>query len=103
MVAPIVTFNQANISGPASREVPGARPARDATKGSGDFTKSLGEAIDKVDANLKNADTSAEQFVKGKTGIHEMAMSLEKADLSLRLLMRVRNRVIEAYREISRM
>ncbi len=54
-------------------------------------------------AGLKAADASAAEFVQGRAGIHEMAIALEKADLSLRLLTQVRNRMIEAYREISRM
>ena len=32
-----------------------------------------------------------------------MAIALEKADLSLRLLTHVRNRIIDAYKEVSRM
>ena len=102
MTAPIVAFTPARIRTPSSSEVPGVQSPKD-SKNNKDFMSSLGQAIEKVDSNLKAADSSTQEFVQGKTGIHEMAMSLEKADLSLRLLMRVRNKVIEAYKEISRM
>jgi flagellar hook-basal body complex protein FliE len=67
------------------------------------FSDLLGRALRAVDGELKQGDAAAADFVLGKTGIHEMALALEKADLSLRLLTHVRNRIIEAYREISRM
>ncbi len=102
MTLPVVAFPPGQISTGSSSEVPGLQRLRETGDSKG-FSRSLADAIEKVDSNLKAADSSTEQFVKGKAGIHEMAMSLEKADLSLRLLMRVRNRVIEAYREISRM
>jgi flagellar hook-basal body complex protein FliE len=63
----------------------------------------LVDAIEKVDGDLKAADAGAVDFAQGKGGIHELALALEQADLSLRLLTRVRNRIIEAYKEISRM
>lgn len=67
------------------------------------FSDLLGRALKAVDGELKQGDAAAADFVLGKTGIHEMALALEKADLSLRLLTHVRNRIIEAYREISHM
>lgn len=78
--------------------VPEPRPA----SGEG-FSDLLGRALQAVDGELKQGDAAAADFLLGKTGIHEMALALEKADLSLRLLTHVRNRVLEAYREISRM
>ena len=44
-----------------------------------------------------------EQVSRGSMGIHEGMLAISKADLSLRLLIQVRNKVMEAYREISRM
>ncbi|NMB73975.1 MAG: flagellar hook-basal body complex protein FliE [Myxococcales bacterium] len=86
--------------GPVRSEVLVPEPA----PGSGEaFSDLLGRALRAVDGELKQGDAAAADFVLGKTGIHEMALALEKADLSLRLLTHVRNRIIEAYREISRM
>jgi len=50
------------------------------------------------------ADTSIEQLVAGNTkNLHETMIALEKADISFRLMMEVRNKIIEAYHEIMRM
>jgi len=35
--------------------------------------------------------------------VHEAMLALEKADLSLRLLVKVRNKLVQAYEELSRM
>ena len=50
------------------------------------------------------ADRGAKELLAGRNkNIHETMMSIEKADMSFRLMMQVRNKVIEAYREIMRM
>jgi flagellar hook-basal body complex protein FliE len=40
---------------------------------------------------------------KGAGNLHEMALALEKADVAMRLAVRVRNKVVDAYNEIMRM
>ena len=49
------------------------------------------------------ANQSAQELMQGKTGIHETMLELQKADISLRVLLQIRNKVIEAYREIMHM
>lgn len=41
--------------------------------------------------------------VKGATNIHETMIQLEKADISLRMMTRVRDKALSAYQEIMRM
>jgi flagellar hook-basal body complex protein FliE len=41
--------------------------------------------------------------VTGKAGIHETMIALQKADISLRLLLQIRNKAMDAYREVMRM
>jgi flagellar hook-basal body complex protein FliE len=90
---------------PARIEIPATRehPTPVGSQSSGDFGDHLASALKSVDAELRGADQSARAFLQGNVGIHELAIDLEKADLSLRMLTRVRNRVLEAYKEISRM
>lgn len=53
---------------------------------------------------IKTADASTEKMLVGKeTNLHSLMMNLEKADISLRLLMQVRNKMVDAYREVMRM
>jgi flagellar hook-basal body complex protein FliE len=84
-----------------SREVSDLRPEQ--AQGQKDFAEFFKKAIASVDDDLKAGDASTKDFLQGRTGIHEMAISLEKADLSLRMLTQVRNRIIDAYKEVSRM
>jgi flagellar hook-basal body complex protein FliE len=44
------------------------------------------------------------ELVAGRTkNIHETMLAIERADTSLKLMMQVRNKVLDAYREIMRM
>ena len=67
------------------------------------FGSRLKTAIQEVNQNQNSADQAIEKVVKGQLGIHEGMMALSKADRSLKLLLQIRNKVMEAYREISRM
>jgi len=50
------------------------------------------------------ADVAVERLATGQTdSVHETMMALAKADLSLRMFMEVRNKVIDAYQEVMRM
>jgi flagellar hook-basal body complex protein FliE len=48
------------------------------------------------------ADTQVRQSLLGKADLHEAMLALENADLSLRLLVQVRNKLVQAYEELSR-
>ena len=61
------------------------------------------KAIEAVNDSQQNADSATKQVIKGSMGIHEGMMAISRADISLRLLLQVRNKVMDAYREISRM
>lgn len=77
-----------------------ARPGQ-ATQGN--FTEALGKAIGEVDRMQVASDQQASMVAQGQGNLHEMAIALEKADVSMRLAMKVRNKVVEAYNEIMRM
>jgi flagellar hook-basal body complex protein FliE len=69
-----------------------------------DFAEILKEALDNVNQVQKNAEQMASDFALGKiSNIHEVIIEAEKATIALRLTTEVRNRIVEAYREIMRM
>ncbi|PLV60018.1 flagellar hook-basal body complex protein FliE [Thermotoga sp. KOL6] len=74
-------------------------------KGSGaDFSKALKEALEKVNDLQKRAEKLSDDFAQGKiSNIHEVIIEAEKASIALRLTVEVRNRIVEAYRDIMRM
>ena len=69
----------------------------------GYFKKVLAESIDDVNQQLLQANQDAEEMIAGKKDIHQAMISMEEANLSMRLLIEVRNRIISAYEEIMRM
>jgi flagellar hook-basal body complex protein FliE len=56
-----------------------------------------------VNNQQRQADTQVQRSLLGGADIHEATMALEKVDLSLRLLVQVRNKLVSAYEELSRM
>jgi flagellar hook-basal body complex protein FliE len=68
------------------------------------FSAFLQEAVSGVNRSQQDAETAVQQHTIGKThNLHDTMMAVEKADISLRLLMQVRNKAVEAYQEIMRM
>jgi len=68
------------------------------------FADALKQSIDQVNEYQKNADSAIKNMAAGKTkNIHETMLAIEKADMSLKLMMQVRNKVLDAYKEIMRM
>ena len=62
------------------------------------------ELFDKAADNLHQADQAAIQAnTGGPVDLHDVMISMEKADISLRLLVQVRNKAVDAYKEIMRM
>ncbi|MBW2028834.1 MAG: flagellar hook-basal body complex protein FliE [Deltaproteobacteria bacterium] len=68
-----------------------------------DFGKIIKESINRVDTLEREADRSVIDLLQGKADIHVAMIALQKADTSMRILLTVRNKVIDAYREIMRM
>ena len=68
------------------------------------FAALLQEAVAQVDTAQHQADEAARDFaVSEAQSVHDTVFRLEQADLSLRLLTQVRNKVIDAYQEFMRM
>ncbi len=68
------------------------------------FGQVLKETIAEVNQAQVNADRAAEQIAAGETkNLHGTMIKLEEADISLRLMVQMRNKAVEAYQEIMRM
>jgi len=68
------------------------------------FSQLFNDAIARTDQLQKSADTAAVNLQTGASGnIHETMIAVEQADISLRMLVQMRNRIVEAYQEIMRM
>jgi len=70
----------------------------------GSFRELLKNSIHEVDRVQKEAMRAAEDLAVGKTeNIHETMIALKKAELSFKMMMQVRNKIVKAYEEIMRM
>lgn len=68
------------------------------------FSDTIKEFVSDVDQIQKNADLQVERFATGDLkDIHEVMIAAQQANLSLQLLVEVRNKVMESYRELMRM
>jgi flagellar hook-basal body complex protein FliE len=71
--------------------------------GGASFAEALGKAIASTDAYQAAGDGEVERLALGAGNLHETSLALEKADTAMRVLMKVRNKVVDAYQEIMRM
>jgi len=68
------------------------------------FADTLKSSLSKVNQAQLEADHAAQQVAAGETkNLHETMIKLEEADISLRLMVQVRNKAVEAYQEVMRM
>ena len=67
------------------------------------FGKVIKGAINRVDGLERDSNRSVMELLNGKKDIHETMINLQKTDISMRLLLTIRNKAVEAYREIMRM
>ncbi|MBC7324544.1 MAG: flagellar hook-basal body complex protein FliE [Moorella sp. (in: Bacteria)] len=68
------------------------------------FRELLAAKLGEINTLQQQADALAQEYLAGQVeDVHQVMLALEQANLSLQLAMQVRNKVIEAYQEISRM
>jgi flagellar hook-basal body complex protein FliE len=104
----MVNFN-VNVNSVLPKTGPGASslsmPKTTGSKsGFTDTVKAIGEQISKVDDLQQASDISIKDLLSGKNGdITSMVASVAKADMSFKLLVGVRNKLIEAYKQTMNM
>ncbi len=81
----------------------GPKPAAPGQGGGQNFASVLKGAIEDINKLQNNADEAiAKVQLDSTASIHEAVIALEKADVSFRAMMQVRNKIIDAYQEIMR-
>ena len=69
-----------------------------AENGGGNFAKQLESAINEVNAQQAMSDIATGQV----KDLHQAALAIDKAELSMKLMLEVRNKALNAYKEITR-
>ena len=74
------------------------------TAPNGDFAGTLSSAMQKVNDLQTSAEQKVTDLLAGNgPDIHAAALSVERASLAFDLMLQVRNKVVGAYQEISRL
>ena len=73
-------------------------------KVSGSFSDMLSGLVSQVNSSQLAGDQAIERLQSGDAKhLHEVMIAVEEADVSLRMLVQLRNRAVSAYEEIMRM
>jgi len=64
---------------------------------------SFSHILTKAVGNDASARQAVDNYVRGDAPLHETMVAVTKADISLRLLVNVRNKLLDAYRQVMRM
>jgi len=68
-----------------------------------DFASMLKNALKDVNGAQIEADDAVQKVLSGETNdIHSTMVALQKADVSLKMMLEVRNKIMEAYQEVMR-
>lgn len=86
---------------PAETDPSSLQPSSSSEAG---FRDVLHSAIDDIQQLEGQAQAKVAGVLEGNgTDVHSALIAVEKADLSFQLMMQVRNKIVSAYEEISRM
>lgn len=67
------------------------------------FTEILKDALDKVNQMQVESEEYKKMLVLGEVdNLHDVTIASEKANVALQVTMSIRNKIVEAYREIMR-
>lgn len=68
-----------------------------------DFSKIFQESLNKINTYQQIANDSVVSFIKGNENeIHNVMIAIEEAKLTMQTAIEVRNKLIEAYQELSK-
>ncbi|MDX1808744.1 MAG: flagellar hook-basal body complex protein FliE [Sulfurospirillaceae bacterium] len=71
--------------------------------GSGDFSKVLENTISEVNHAQQTGDKAMADIATGEVkDLHQAAIAIDKAEISMKLMLEVRNKALSAYKEIAR-
>ncbi len=74
------------------------------SSGGTDFFHTLESAIDKAGELQSGAEQQVADVLQGSgQDLHAAMIAVEKADLSFQLMMQVRNKIVQAYQQVSQM
>lgn len=90
--------------GPIERIEGQVGPAASGRATTSAFQQALTDAIQSVDGLQRRSEAVQTSFARGEeVELHDVLMRIEEADLAFRTMMEVRNKLVDAYREVMRL
>jgi flagellar hook-basal body complex protein FliE len=82
----------------------GPQPGLGAASGGASFADALKDAVQGANRLQHEADDTVRRFATGDIeDVHQVMLALDRADLSFRMTLEVRNKLVEAYQEVMRL
>lgn len=75
-------------------------PASDAASG---FSQALKNGIGAVESQVQRTNEIHVEVLEGRLDLHEVAAQLKESEISFQFALQVRNKLLDAYREVMRM
>ncbi len=97
-MTPIATITSPSAAPSVNITPPAAPAAGDAAP----FRNMLLEGLDQVNSMQQEANAAVEQLVTGgDLNPAEVLTTLQKADMSFKLMLQIRNKLVQAYQEVN--
>lgn len=89
------------VQSPGLDQASGLGQSTGPREGQPSFKDFMLEALDHVNSMQQQADVAVEQLMTGgEVNSAEVLTAVQKADLSFRMMMQVRNKLLQAYQEV---
>ncbi len=90
------------VSGLSTADLLGKANAKNQT-GSEGFADALKQSLNDVNEMQKSGEKAMSDLATGQVkDLHQAALAIDKAEISMKLMLEVRNKALNAYKEISR-
>ena len=88
------------ISGMASQQIPGSKKVQEGSK---TFNETLNGYLENVNGMIQEAGDTVEKMANGDIAdMHQVMIAVEKASIGLEMVVEIRNKLLESYRELMR-
>ena len=92
------------ISGIAASAAPALEMESRTQPASVDFSKFVGNGLQTLNTNLNASDQALRSMAAGEDiPLHDLMITMERAQLNLQFAVEVRNRLVEAYQQLTQM
>jgi len=79
-------------------------PLKPVASGAGDFGRLVGNVLQDVNQSQNQANDAVAQLAAGKSdNVHQVMIALGKAEVSFNYMLEVRNRLLDAYKQVMQM